>query len=100
MHVPTSNSFFSFKTEAINANHRCKLKRNSLAFQWDQNRYDRSYELRVIPDLVGAAPLLRKCTCFMSSSLALKLFFLSFSTNSDFESPTPNNSLSSHASDV
>src|SRR3954469_20021001 len=57
----TSSSLFSFKTEAMNANHRCKSKRNSLAFQWDQNRYDRSYELRDIPYLVKAVLRVRKC---------------------------------------
>src|SRR4051812_45399773 len=56
----TSRSVFSFETEAMNANHRCKSKRNSLAFQWDQNRYDRSYELRVIPDFVEASMGIRK----------------------------------------
>src|SRR3954468_1250087 len=48
----SSNAFISTNKQAMNANHRCKSKRNSLAFQWDQNRYDRSYELGDIPDLV------------------------------------------------
>src|SRR3954470_24159960 len=56
----SSNAFISTNKQAMNANHRCKLKRNSLAFQWDRNRYDRSYELRVIPDLVGAVHGIRK----------------------------------------
>src|SRR3954471_16954938 len=47
----SSSAFISTNKQAMNANHRCKSKRNSLAFQWDQNRYDRSYELRDIPDL-------------------------------------------------
>src|SRR3954469_15755666 len=57
----SSNAFISTNNQAMNANHRCKSKRNSLAFQWDQNRYDRSCELRDIPDLVEVVLRVRKC---------------------------------------
>src|SRR3954464_13216993 len=97
MHVPTSNSFFSYKTEAINMNLICKFKRISLAFQWDQNRYNRSYEQGVMTCFVGAVHGVRKWRYELLSPFAHKLYLsLSFINLACITLP-PNMPLCSHA---